>query len=121
MSDTYYYFECVNGGCDSSVVVDVRIKDSDKPRPAMRCPVCTGPMDYHGCAAADPDGYSVKWEMVVDDRNQSVRCLRVPTGWIYQIQDGRRYSTVAGTIGRDTDRGTPIWGPIVFVPNGKAP
>lgn len=120
MSDTYYYFECVNGACSSGAVVDVRVKDSDKPRPSMRCPVCADSMDYRGCAAADADGYSVKWETVVDDRNQSVRRLRVPTGWIYQIQNGRGYNSIAGTIGRQEDRGYPTWGPLVFVPNDKA-
>lgn len=61
-----------------------------------------------------------KWEIVVDDPRQSVRRLAVPTGWIYQTQDGRGYNSVAGTIGRQEDRGYPTWGPLVFVPNGKA-
>lgn len=59
---------------------------------------------------------STTWEIIVDDRNQSVRRLAVPTGWIYQTQDGREYSTVYGTCGREHDRGTPTWGPLVFVP-----
>lgn len=63
---------------------------------------------------------NLQWEIVVDDRNHAVRRLAVPTGWIYQTQDGRKYNTVAGTIGRDTDRGYPTWGPLVFVPNNKA-
>jgi hypothetical protein len=61
-----------------------------------------------------------KWEIVIDDRSQSVRRLVVPTGWIYQTQNGRGYNSVAGTIGRDGDPGYPIWGPLVFVPNNKA-
>lgn len=119
MSDTYYYFECLNSACDSSVVVDVRIKDGDKPRPTMKCPMCTDSMDYRGCAAADADGYSVKWETVVVDLSQAVRRLRVPTGWIYQAQDGRKYNSVAGTVGRERDSGYPTWGSLVFVPNNK--
>lgn len=114
MSDTYYY--CLNDGCDSDVVVDVRIKDGDKSRPSMRCPACLGSMDYRGCAASDPDGYSVKWETVIDDHRQSVRRLAVPTGWIYQTQNGRAYDSVAGTCGRDSDSGYPTWGPMIFVP-----
>jgi hypothetical protein len=62
-----------------------------------------------------------KWEIVIDDYSQSVRRLAVPTGWIYQTQDGRKYNSVAGTIGRQEDRGYPTWGPLVFVPSGKAP
>jgi hypothetical protein len=56
------------------------------------------------------------WEIVVDDRNESVRRLAVPAGWIYQTQDGRKYATAYGTIGREHDLGIPTWGPIVFVP-----
>lgn len=63
----------------------------------------------------------VSWEIVVDHRNQSVRRLAVPTGWIYQTQDGRKYSTVVGTIGRESDRGYPTWGPLVFVPKKGEP
>lgn len=62
-----------------------------------------------------------KWEIVVDDFSQSVRRLVVPTGWIYQTQDNRKYSTLAGTVGREHDFGYPTWGPLVFVPNGKTP
>lgn len=47
------------------------------------------------------------WELIVDDCNESVRRLAVPSGWIYQTQDGRSYSTVAGTIGRENDQGKP--------------
>jgi len=57
-----------------------------------------------------------KWELVVDDQRHSVRRLTVPTGWIYQTQLGREYSTVYGTVGRERDPGTPTWGPMVFVP-----
>lgn len=57
----------------------------------------------------------VSWEIVVDDRDYSVRRLLVPNGWIYQVQNGRRYTTVPGTIGSETDIGYPIWGQIVFV------
>ena len=57
-----------------------------------------------------------KWEIVVDDRQHSVRRLAVPSGWIYQTQDGRRYSSAPGTVGREYDRGEPTWGPLVFVP-----
>lgn len=60
------------------------------------------------------------WEIVVDDRSQAVRRLAVPSGWIYQTQTGREYSTGYGTAGRDTDRGTPAWGPLVFVPGPHA-
>lgn len=61
------------------------------------------------------------WEIVVDDGSKSVRRLMVPTGWIYQTVDGWKYSTVAGTVGRERDNGYPSWGPMVFVPNNKAP
>lgn len=27
MSDTYYYFQCLNGECGRDVVLDVRVKD----------------------------------------------------------------------------------------------
>lgn len=60
-----------------------------------------------------------KWELIIDDRDQSVRRLVVPTGWIYQTQNGRSYRTAPGTVGRDTDLGSPVWGPIVFVPARK--
>lgn len=60
------------------------------------------------------------WEIVVDNGTQSVRRLAVPTGWIYQTVDGWKYSTIAGTVGREHDNGYPSWGPLVFVPNGKA-
>jgi hypothetical protein len=60
---------------------------------------------------------SDQWEIVVDDHSQSVRRLAVPGGWIYQTQDGRKYHSIAGTIGRAEDRGYPTWGPGVFVPN----
>ncbi len=56
------------------------------------------------------------WEIVVDDASQGVRRLAVPTGWIYQTQDGRKYTSVAGTCGRERDNGYPTWGPMVFVP-----
>lgn len=116
MSDTYYYFQCLNGACGRDVVVDLRVKDGGKAPTAMVCPLCAGAMDYRGCSAADADGYSVKWEIIVDDFRESVRRLAVPTGWIYQTQDGRKYDTVHGTIGRDNDRGYPTWGSMVFVP-----
>ncbi len=63
---------------------------------------------------------SAAWETVVDDGSKSVRRLAVPTGWIYQTVDGWKYSTVAGTVGRERDNGYPSWGPMVFVPNNKA-
>ncbi len=56
------------------------------------------------------------WELVIEDRKQSVRRLVVPGGWIYQTQIGREYSTVHGTVGRERDQGTPTWGPLIFVP-----
>lgn len=59
---------------------------------------------------------NIQWEIIVDDRSQSVRRLAVPTGWIYQTQNGREYNTVYGTCGRETDPGHPTWGPLVFVP-----
>lgn len=59
---------------------------------------------------------SYRWEIVVDDLSQSVRRLTVSTGWIYQTQDGRKYNSVEGTLGRQDDPGYPTWGPIVFVP-----
>jgi hypothetical protein len=58
----------------------------------------------------------VKWELVIDNHHHSVRRLAVPTGWIYQTQDGRKYSSAPGTIGRERDPGMPTWGPLVFVP-----
>lgn len=57
-----------------------------------------------------------KWERIVEDLDHGVRRLVVPTGWIYQTQTGRTYSTVSGTIGRERARGEPKWGPLVFVP-----
>lgn len=57
-----------------------------------------------------------KWELVVDDREHSVCRVPVPTGWIYQIQNGRGYHCAPGTIGRGNDSDVPIWGPLVFVP-----
>ncbi len=83
------------------------------------CPACSKPMDFSGRNPAEADGYSVKWETVVDDRSHAIRRLAVPTGWIYQTQDGLKYSTVAGTVGRERDFGTPVWGPIVFVPKAS--
>lgn len=56
------------------------------------------------------------WEIVVDDRKESVRRLTVPGGWIYQTQTGRAYDTAYGTCGRQGDPGYPVWGPLVFVP-----
>lgn len=56
------------------------------------------------------------WEIVHDDYYHSVRRLVVPTGWIYQTQDGRKYSTAPGTCGRDNGLGTVTWGPLIFVP-----
>ena len=60
-----------------------------------------------------------EWEIVIDNYHHSVRRIAVPTGWIYQTQDGRRYSSAPGTVGRERDQGVPTWGPLVFVP--KAP
>jgi hypothetical protein len=60
----------------------------------------------------------MKWEIIVDDREESVRRLAVPGGWIYQTQNGREYNSVYGTVGRAEDRGSPTWGPLVFVPKG---
>ncbi len=62
---------------------------------------------------------NAQWEIVLDDHKESVRRLAVPTGWVYQTQTGRGYRTVEGTVGRERDTGTPIWGPIVFVPNTR--
>jgi hypothetical protein len=57
-----------------------------------------------------------KWELVVDDYAHSVRRLDVPGGWIYQVQDGRKYTSSPGTVGRQSDDGYPTWFPPVFVP-----
>lgn len=56
------------------------------------------------------------WELVNDDHSHAVRRFSVPTGWLYQAQEGRKYSTVAGTLGRERDQGEPVWGSPVFVP-----
>lgn len=56
------------------------------------------------------------WELIIDDRDHSVRRLAVPTGWLYQAQAGREYHTAYGTVGREHDVGTPTWGAMVFVP-----
>lgn len=120
MSDTYYYYQCLNAKCDRAVLVNVRIKDGGKVFMGVACPLCATSMDYCGRSASKTDGYSVKWETVVDDDSQSVRRLAVPTGWIYQTQDGRKYNSVAGTVGRESDLGYPIWGPMVFVPKSAS-
>ena len=57
-----------------------------------------------------------QWEIVDDSARHSVRRYPVPTGWIYQVQDGIKYSTAPGTIGRERDMGETTWGPLVFVP-----
>jgi len=56
------------------------------------------------------------WETVVTDAHASVRRLAVPGGWIYQTQIERTYDSAYGTVGREYDRGRPVWGPLVFVP-----
>lgn len=63
---------------------------------------------------------AAEWEVVLEHYDHAVRRLVVPTGWIYQTQDGRRYHSAPGTIGRERDLGEPIWGPLVFVPLGAA-
>lgn len=60
MSDTYYYFECLNGDCDRSVVLDIRVKDGGKAFISFNCPICDKPMDFRGRDAADADGYPVR-------------------------------------------------------------
>lgn len=57
-----------------------------------------------------------KWEIINDHKEDGVRRLAVPGGWLYQVQCGRTYSTAPGTCGRDNDRGTPTWFPPYFVP-----
>lgn len=42
---------------------------------------------------------SDKWEIVIDDPSHSVRRLTVPTGWIYQTQNGRGFNSIHGTVG----------------------
>lgn len=56
------------------------------------------------------------WETIVDDHRNSVRRMKVQTGWLYQVQDGRKYSSISGTIGRENDQGVPTWSIPVFVP-----
>lgn len=56
-----------------------------------------------------------EWKIVREKEDQ-IRRIRVPGGWLYQIQNGRTYSTAPGTCSRDNDRGTPTWFPPYFVP-----
>jgi len=60
MSDTYYYFACMNGDCGRDVVLDIRVKDGGKAFMTFDCPVCNKPMDFGGRDAADLDGHPVR-------------------------------------------------------------
>lgn len=60
MSDTYYYFECVNTDCGRDIAVDIRVKDGGKAVMATNCPVCGKGMDFRGQSAADADGCALR-------------------------------------------------------------
>jgi hypothetical protein len=54
-----------------------------------------------------------KWESIVDVRGgNGVRRLKIPEGWLYQIQTGVTYR--GHPSWNNTD---PVWGETTFVPN----
>lgn len=59
-----------------------------------------------------------EWE-IVREKQDMIRRTRVPGGWLYQVQMGLKYNSVAGTVGRMEDRGEPTWWQPVFVPDGS--
>lgn len=57
-----------------------------------------------------------EWEILRDKKMDMIRRIRVPGGWIYQVQQSIRYDSVAGTVGRQYDQGEPTWWQPIFVP-----
>jgi hypothetical protein len=59
------------------------------------------------------------WELVIDTDSNAVRRFQVNSGWIYQVQEDRKYNSTPGSIGRIYDKGYRTWWPPVFVPDAR--
>lgn len=122
MSDTYYYFACLNSDCGRDVILDIRVKDGGKAFMTFDCPVCNKPMHFGGRDAADVNGHPVRvppemvremiklvwmqvgrmknpWTNVAMSADDAVTTQRALTWYSMQIELGRAmYAVVLGRV-----------------------